>query len=253
MSRTVAFASDKGGAGKTTASTNIGAAAAETGQRVLVVDTDNQAGATAALGVRAGKPTIYEVLGGRNRLADAIRPTVVDGLDVLAADTDLAALQIELPRRDGWRFALRDALATVADRYDLVIIDTPPGLNVMTFLGLVAAEQVVVTCNASFPDLRVVANVFDTVAQADKVARSGVSIVGIIPSKVGRRTNHRDEILTEMTTRWPELILTALPERVAFQDAAIAGQAVTVYAPHSPAADAVRTVTQEVLARVTPT
>ena len=80
-----------------------------------------------------------------------------------------------------------------------------------------------------------------------------VAVAGIVPSKVGRRTLHRDDVLDELAKRWPGLLLTGLPDRRVFQDATVNGQPVTTYAPHGPAADAVRTLTQEVLTRVVPT
>lgn len=252
---TIVVASDKGGAGKTTAAVNIAAAAAAAaaadGRRVLLVDTDHQAAATAAVGVEVTKPTIYEVLAGRADAADATRPSAVAGLDVLPADGDLAAAQLELPAATKWRQSLRLALRPLRARYDLIVVDTPPGLNVVTFAALVAADQVLVACNPSFGDLRVLPNVFDAVARANTVPGTKAVVAGIIPSKVGRRTIHRDEVLAEITKRWPDLELPALPDRVVFQDSAVDGQPVTIFAPRSTAAQAVRTLTKEILDRAT--
>jgi len=167
----------------------------------------------------------------------------------LPADGDLAAAQLELPSTAKWRQSLRLALRPLRARYDVIVVDTPPGLNVVTFAALVAADQVLVACNPSFPDLRVLPNVFDAVARANTVPGTKAVVAGIIPSRIGRRTIHRDEVLAEITRRWPELELPALPDRVAFQDAAVDGQPVTIFAPKSVAADAVRSLTKEILDR----
>lgn len=241
-------AAHKGGAGKSTAAVNLAAALAEMGRRTLVVDVDPQGAATAALGVRLGKASLHHVLTGTATMAEAIVPTAVEGLDVLGADLDLAGDGVTLARAPGWQSRLREALDAGAGDYQVVVIDSAPGLGVIPFLALVAGDQVLVAAPPSFLTLRAMSQVMDTVAQAEAF-NQGLRVLGIVPSIVGSRTLHRDEVLEELEKRWPGLILPSLPRRVVFEDAAALGQAVVTFAPTSTAAAAVRALASEVVAR----
>jgi chromosome partitioning protein len=251
VTQTLVFAAHKGGAGKTTAAVNVAGCAAELGRKVLLVDVDPQGAATAAIGGADTKPTLYEVLAGRATIDEAVRPTSVKGLDVLPADLDLAGAELELPRRAQWQTALRNALAPSGARWDLVLLDSAPGLGVLPFVALAAADRAVVTSPPTFLSVRAMRHLLATVEQAAGFA-PGLEVLGIVPSIVGRRSLHRDEAMAEMANRWPKLMLPELPDRVVFADAAVAGQPVVVYAPTSPAANAVRVLTKEVLKRAKP-
>jgi chromosome partitioning protein len=110
------------------------------GTPVLAVDADSQGALAAALGVRPEKPTLYEVLAGQAVAVDAIESTALDGLDVLPADLDLAGAEVELTRRPDWQTTLRRILDPVRGSYDLLLVDTPPGLGVLPYAALVAAD-----------------------------------------------------------------------------------------------------------------
>jgi len=251
VTQTLVFAAHKGGSGKTTAAVNVAGCAADLGHKVLLVDVDPQGAATAAVGGADTKPTLYEVLAGRASLDDAVRPSSVKGLDLLPADLDLAGAELELPRRAQWQTALRAALAPAAGRWELVVLDSAPGLGVLPFVALAAADRAVVTSPPTFLSIRAMRHLLATVDQAAGFA-PGLEVIGVVPSIVGRRSLHRDEAMAEMTKRWPKLILPEMPDRVVFADAAVAGQPVVIYAPTSPAAQAVRALTKEVLKRAKP-
>lgn len=246
----IVLTAHKGGVGKTTAAVNLAAACAELGKRTLVVDVDPQGAASAALGAAPGQPSLYDVVMGDAKADEAIVASAIPNLDVLPADLDLAGADITLPRLPQWQTRLREALAGADSAYDLVVLDSPPGLGVLPFAALVAGDVVLIAATPAFLTLRALGHVVDTVTQAQAFT-PGLRAVGIIPSIVGTRTLHRDEALAELDKRWPGLRLPPLPRRVAFEDAAAAGQPITTYAPKSSSAAAVRTLAQEVLDRAT--
>jgi chromosome partitioning protein len=241
-------AAHKGGVGKTTVAVGLGGAFAEQGRRTLLVDVDPQGGASAALGVRPEAPTLYDVVLGGVGAASAVVPTAVDGLDVLPADLDLAGAELGLPRLGAWQTRLRQVLAAVDEAYDMVVLDSAPGLGVLPFAALVAADHVLITATPAYLTLRAVPHVVDTVDQA-QAFQPQLKVLGIVPSIVGSRTLHRDEVLAEFEKRWPGWVLPPVPRRVALEDAAADGQPITLYAPRSSSAAAVRALAEEVIAR----
>lgn len=236
----IAVASHKGGVGKTTVSVNLAGAIAATGASVLVVDADPQGAAGAALGRQATKPTLYEVLAGDVGLSEAITATAVENLDVLGADLDLSGAEIELPRHADWQQALRRVLAR-SRRHDVVVIDTAPGLGVLPYIGLAAADQVLVVCPPDYLSLRALPTLLDA------VERSRVPLVGIVPNQLEGRTRHEVDVLAFLEEHHAEQLRTAIPRRVVLRDAAMAGQPVSVYDPTSEAAAAFDRLAQEVL------
>lgn len=244
----LAVAAHKGGVGKTTLAVNLGGALAEAGKRTLLVDVDPQGAATAALGADCSGPTLYDVLLGGRPAAEAVVSTAIRDLDVLPADVELAGAEIGLPRGPGWQTRLRDALGPLDDQYDVILLDSAPGLGVLPFVALVAADLVLIAATPSFLTVRALGHAVDTVAQAREFSPA-LAVLGIVPSIVGRRTLHRDEALAELEKHWPGWTLPVLPRRVALEDAAAAGEPITTYAPRSAAAEAVRSIAQEVLAR----
>lgn len=236
----IAMAAHKGGSGKTTVTANLAGALVASGRSVLVVDVDPQGACGSALGVSAAKPTIYEVLAGTASIDDAVRPTGIPGLSVLPADLDLAGAEIELPRRASWQEILRDHLRAVRG-FDIVLVDTAPGLGVLPFVALVSSERVLVVCPPDFLSLRSLPTVLEAAERAD------VHLVGIVPNRLEGRTRHEADALAELERAHARLLLPPIPGRVVLRDAAVAGLPVSVYAPGSDAASAFDRLALEVL------
>lgn len=248
--QTIAVAAHKGGAGKTTVAVNLAGAIAATGRRVLLVDGDPQGAAGAALVVAVEKPTLYEVISGQAAAQDALCSTSIEGLTVLPADLDLAGAEVELPRRTDWQTAIAGVLAAVADGFDVCLVDTAPGLGVLPYAALVAATSVLVTCPPEFLAYRALPHVIETIDRARQLTPA-LTLLGVVPVLVSRRSRHEREVLEALAADYPGQVLTEIPRRVVLQDAQLAGQPVTTYAPTSDAAAAFRQLAEEVLTRAT--
>lgn len=235
------MAAHKGGSGKTTVTANLAGALAGAGHQVLVVDVDPQGGAGAALGVAVTKPTLYEVLSGAASAAAAVQPTATPGVSVLPADLDLAGAEVELPRTADWQSTLRKALVGLRG-FDVMVIDTAPGLGVLPFIALRSADRVLVICPPDFLSFRSLPTVLEA------ATRARVPLIGIVPNRIERRTRHEADVLAELHARHGGSLLAEIPGRVVLRDATIAGQPVSTYAAHSDAAVAFDRLAKEVMA-----
>lgn len=243
---TIAIAAHKGGAGKTTVAVNLGAALAAQGKTVVVVDLDPQGAAAAALGVGVRKPTVYEALVGQADPRQAIMGTAVDGLAIFAADLDLAGAEVELPRRPDWQGSLQRLLAPLEGLCDVALLDTPPGLGVLSLCALVAADSALAVCPPDFLSYRTLPHLLET------LERAGTRVLGIVPTFAkGPQTRHAREVAGALLEDHPELALPGIPRRVGFADAALAGKPITTYAPSSDAAAAFKDLAEEVSRRAT--
>ena len=211
--------------------------------RVLLVDTDPQGACAAALGIEPEKPTLYEVLVGQAQRQEAIIGTNIPGLSLLPSDLDLAGAEIELPKLDGWQQRLGRILVSLEAVCDIAIIDTPPGLGVISYSALNAATGVLVVCPPEFMAFRALPHL------QEMAERAGVPLLGIIPTMATTTTRHAREVMEQLTEQYPDLVLTSIPRRVAVQDAAIAGLPITSFDPTSDIAERFMALATEVLSR----
>ena len=195
--RTVAFMNQKGGVGKTTSAVNLAAAWANQGVRTLVVDLDPQGHATLALGVEVapGDGAEAVLLGGE---ASAIARS--GGLDVLGADTDLAAAEHELAHAEGRHHRLRDWLVAAGDRYDVVVIDCPPSLGLLTLNGLAAADEVIIPMHAHFLALQGVGKLLETVTAVAGRVNPGLIVRGVMFCAHEEQSRHSREVVNDLVS-----------------------------------------------------
>lgn len=249
----IAMTNQKGGVGKTTTTINLGAALAETGRRVLLVDFDPQGSASVGLGVNPHTMdlSIYNLLLGRDHeLADVIIPSGVDGLDLLPANIDLSAAEVQLVSEVAREQTLRRVLKPARALYDIIIIDCAPSLGLLTVNALTAADRVIIPLECEFFALRGVALLTDTISKVTERLNPDLEVLGIVGTMYDGRTLHSREVLERVVEAFGETVFhTVVKRTVKFPETTVAGEPITSYASSSPGAQAYRSLAREVLAR----
>jgi chromosome partitioning protein len=251
--RVIAVANQKGGVGKTTSTINVGAALAEYGRKVLLVDFDPQGALSVGLGVQPHQldATVYNLLMERDAEVDeVIRPTNVPGMDLLPSNIDLSAAEVQLVFEVGREQALARALKPVLDRYDIVLIDCQPSLGLLTINALAAADTVLIPLACEFFSLRGVALLMDTIDKVRDRLNPSLEILGILATMFDPRTLHTREVQHRVREAFGDLVFQAVINRtVRFPETTVAGEPITTWAPASAGAVAYRLLAREVLAR----
>ncbi|HEU4676108.1 MAG TPA: AAA family ATPase [Motilibacteraceae bacterium] len=251
--RVIALVNQKGGVGKTTTTINLGAALAEYGRRVLLVDFDPQGALSVGLGINPHEldRTVYNLLMERDcRIEDVLLKTDVPGLDLLPANIDLSAAEVQLVGEVAREQVLTRALAPVLGDYDLVLIDCQPSLGLLTVNALTAAQGVIVPLECEFFALRGVALLVDTIQKVQDRLNPNLEIDGILATMYDARTLHSREVLARVVEAFDDKVFhTVISRTVKFPDATVAAEPITSYAPSSAGAAAYRQLAREVLAR----
>ena len=261
--RRLAFMNQKGGVGKTTTCVNLGAALARRGLRVLLLDLDPQSNLTVHLDIRpdALEKSIYDVLVGRAKLADVVRPTSTLGMDVIPSSLDLAGAEMELVSAVGREQILRDALdrleadaaagtGACPEPWDVLIVDCPPSLGLLTVNALTAVKEIIVPLQAEFFALQGMARLRDVVALVESRLNPGLAILGILPSMVDSRTTLSREVLAEIRGYFGAAVFgTAIRRNIKLAEASSHGRTVFEYAPGSNGAADYAALAEEVLRR----
>jgi chromosome partitioning protein len=251
--RVVAVCNQKGGVGKTTTTINIGAALADDGFRVLVVDFDPQAALSVGLGVDAHnlERSIYHVLMDRSTtIEDVLQPTPVAGLDLVPASIDLSAAELLLVNEVAREHALARALAPVQPDYDVVLVDCQPSLGLLTVNALTAAHGVLVPLESEFFALRGVALLQDTIDRVRDRLNETLVLEGLVLTRFDGRTVHSRQVHERLVEAYGDAVLTTTIARtIRFPEASVQGLPITMHAPTSPAAEAYRRLARELAAR----
>ncbi|MCW2660908.1 MAG: soj [Mycobacterium sp.] len=251
--KVVAMCNQKGGVGKTTSTINLGAALAEYGRRVLLVDMDPQGALSAGLGVPHYEleRTIHNVLvEPRMSIDDVLLSTRIKHMDLVPSNIDLSAAEIQLVNEVGREQTLGRALHPVLDRYDYVLIDCQPSLGLLTVNGLACSDGVVIPTECEFFSLRGLALLTDTVDKVRDRLNSKLEISGILLTRYDPRTVNAREVMARVVQRFGDLVFdTVITRTVRFPETSVAGEPITTWAPRSTGAIAYRALAREFIHR----
>jgi chromosome partitioning protein len=251
--RIIAMCNQKGGVGKTTTTINLGATLAEYGRKVLLLDFDPQGALSVGLGVNPHEldTTIYNVLMDRNvDIRDVVRPTGVAGLDLLPANIDLSAAEVQLVGEVAREMVLARTLRPITDDYDVVLIDCQPSLGLLTVNALTAAHGVVIPLECEFFALRGVALLVETIEKVKDRLNPGLEIDGILATMYDPRTLHSREVVSRVVEAFGDRVFhTVIGRTVKFPDASVAAEPITTYAASHSGAYAYRLLARELIAR----
>lgn len=252
MSRVIAVVNQKGGVGKTTTAVNLGAALAVRGVQTLVVDADPQANATSALGFdRRNLPSgsLYHALLGLQPVGEIIQSTGRAGLDLLPTSIDLAGAEVELVDLRQRERRLGNVLEPVGDRYDVVLVDCPPSLGLLTINALVAAGEVIVPVQCEYLALEGLSELTVTIDRVRQGLNQGLRLSGLVLTMFDPRLNLAQQVVQQVRAHFPQTFSTIVPRTVRLSEAPGFGQSILEYDPASKGAQAYLTLAGELLDR----
>ncbi|EMY32373.1 chromosome partitioning protein [Arthrobacter crystallopoietes BAB-32] len=251
--RIVAMVNQKGGVGKTTSTINLGAALAEAGRRVLLVDFDPQGALSAGLGTNPHELdlTVYNVLMDRKvDINEAIQSTEIENIDLLPANIDLSAAEVQLVNEVAREQVLDRALRRVADDYDVILIDCQPSLGLLTVNALTAAHGVIIPLICEFFALRAVALLVETIEKVQDRLNPRLQIDGVLATMYDARTLHSREVVGRLLEAFGDKVFeTVIKRTIKFADATVAAEPITTYAGNHPGAAAYRQLAKELISR----
>jgi len=253
MSRVISIANQKGGVGKTTTAVNLAASLAASGKRILLLDMDPQGNAGSGLGIFPGPEdiTVYHALIDQIDLADIIKPTDIEGLDLVASNTQLFGAEIELVSAMARETRLQKALDKVKDRYDMVLVDCPPSLGLLTINALTASNGVLIPLQCEYYALEGLAQLLKTIELVKGSLNADLDLDGILLTMFDARNNLSHQVVEEVRNHFPGQVCdTVIPRNVRLSEAPSHGKPVLLYDVASRGSQSYMALAEELIAGI---
>ncbi|MBI4128976.1 MAG: ParA family protein [Parcubacteria group bacterium] len=250
MPRVILVANQKGGTGKSTTATNLVPYLAAHGKRVLLIDLDPQANATAGMGIASEsvEKGVYHFLMGLAHPAETIRRTPLMGVDIIPASADLAGAAVELVTVEGREYQLKEMIKKIPATYDYIFIDTPPSLGLLTVNGMVAAHAVLIPVQCEYYALEGLNQLLHTIELVKTNLEVPLTIMGALLTMYDRRQRLDREVAKEVRRNFPGHVFEAvIPRNVHLAEAPSVGKTIFQYSPDSPGAQAYRQLAEEII------
>ena len=252
MGRIIAIANQKGGVGKTTTTINLASCLAEVGKKILVVDTDPQGNTTSGLGVdkNSQELTMYQLMIGECQINECLVHTQFERVDIIPSNVNLAGAEIDLIGTDKREYILKNALSTIKDKYDFIVLDCPPSLSILTVNAMVAADTVLVPIQCEYYALEGLSQLMHTINLVQSRLNPELKMEGVVFTMYDARTCLSLQVVENVKQNLHQNIYkTIIPRNVRLAEAPSHGLPINLYEPKSAGADGYRSLADEVINR----
>ncbi len=252
MGKIIAIANQKGGVGKTTTAINLSASLAAKGEKVLVIDTDPQGNTTSGFGIDKNnlENTIYELILGDCSIRDCVISNVVENVDLIPSNVNLAASEIELIGVEKKEFILKNEVDYIKDKYDFIMIDCPPSLNLLTINSMTTADSVLVPIQCEYYALEGLSQLIHTVNLVKERLNPALDLEGVLFTMYDSRTNLSTQVVENVKANLKANVYkTMIPRNIRLAEAPSYGEPINAYDPKSAGAEAYMELADEVIGR----